>query len=104
MPYELPPGFLEGRTAIRVGYRVKEFIEYFNKYISPDNPSWDSISDFRFMTDKYGDDVAISCNYYDDYFCCEWCYGTWYAKQGYDVVDFEELDNSEPLDSILDLL
>lgn len=104
MQYELPPEFLEGRTAIRVGYRVKEFIEYFNKHISPDYPSWGDISDFKFMTDKYGDDVAISCTYYNHHYCCEWCYGAWFAEKGYHVVDFQELENSEPLDSILDLL
>lgn len=107
MQYELPSGFLEGRTAIRVGYSVDKFVEFFNEYISPDHPSWEKHTNFRFMTDQYGEDVALCCDHYTDFNSLSWCSGVWFIEQGYNVINLEDLEAiSEPqsIESILDLL
>lgn len=107
MQYELPSSFFEGRTVIRVGYSVDEFVKFFNEYVSPDHPSWENHTDFRFMTDRYGKDVALSCDCCTDFKYLSWCSGVWYTEQGYNVIDLEDLEAiSEPqsIESILDLL
>lgn len=105
MPYDFPAGFLEGRTAIRTGEQAKEFIDAFNQTINPEHPSFANVSDFSFMINQYGNDVAFNCTISDTYGPnLEWCYGEWYLEKGYDVIDFDQLQPQQPLDCILDLL
>lgn len=107
MKYELPSDFLGGRTAIRVGYSVDEFVKFFNEYVSPDRPSWEKHTDFRFMTDQYGEDVALCYERCTDFKYLSWCSGVWFTEQGYNVINLEDLEViSEPqsIESILDLL
>lgn len=105
MPYDFPAEFLEGRTAIRTGERAQEFVDAFNQVINPEHPTFAYISNFSFMTNQYGNDVAFNCTISDTQGPqLEWCYGKWYLENGYAVIDFDQLQPQQSLDCILDLL
>lgn len=103
MNFQFPKGFLQGKTVVRVGNRVEEFVKLYNSTF-PNNTGYKYMNyDFSKMIERYDDDLAISCNFIFAGEGLGWSSATWYLNHECEVVDFYEPDNQPSVD-ILDLL
>lgn len=104
MSFQFPEDFRQGKTVVRVGRHVEEFVELFNSTF-PDQPdcTYKGYEKFNEMIERYGDNLTISCNYLYRHEGLGWSEAQWYESRGTKVIDFTSADIPKSID-ILHLL
>lgn len=104
MNFQFPEDFIEGKTVIRVGRHVEEFVELYNStFQHRPGVTYEGYNKFNHMIERYGDELAISCNYLYEHEGLGWGEACWYESRGAKVIDFTRADIPKSVD-VLSLL